>query len=224
MSNRLSKASFDLIVRYETGGREYYDKFLKHPSWPGGASGVTIGFGYDLGYEKNLDADWHEFLNEEELTRLARTIGLTGSKAKAALSGVRDIVVSWDDAAIVFDEQTLPQEIRSTLRTYPGSADKLPPDAFGALVSLIFNRGTSLDGERRREMRAIKTIIDEAPTPGTTMTLNRIAAQFRSMKRLWPNTSSDQDLYDRREDEAVLVERAAWPATNEPPLVTNGVA
>lgn len=212
MSKRISQPAFDLIVSFETGGRPYYDKLLARPSWPGGASGVTIGFGYDLGYEKGLEPDWHDYLDEDQLHRLSRTLGLTGSRAKQALSGVRDIVIPWDQAAAVFDDHTLPQEIRNTLRTYPGSADKLPPDAFGALVSLIFNRGTATDGDRRLEMRAIKTIIDESPTPATQVTLDRIAKQFRSMKRLWHNDpDSDGDLVDRREAEATLVERAQWP-------------
>lgn len=208
-TTRLSQAAFDLIVRYETGGRQYYDLKLKRPSWPGGSSGVTIGFGYDLGYEQHFESDWMGRFNSDQITRLSRTLGLTGSRAKQALSGVRDCEVPWDVGAEVFDALTLPQEIRNTLRVYPESANKLPADAFGALVSLIFNRGTSLDGDRRREMRVIQTIIDESAAPAMPATLQRISAQFLSMRRLWANDpDSDQDLYDRRGDEAKLV----WPA------------
>ena len=47
----LNKKSLDLILEFEVGGGEnYYNKFLKNPSWPGEQSGVTIGVGYDLGY------------------------------------------------------------------------------------------------------------------------------------------------------------------------------
>lgn len=207
MKQRISPAAFDLIVRFESGDRAYYDKFLKRPSWPGGASGVTIGFGYDLGYEKTLVSDWEKFLKPDQIARLARCLGLTGSKAKAALSGVRDIEIPWDWAAEVFNERTLPQEIRKTLATYPGSADNLPADAFGALVSLIFNRGTDLSGERRREMLAIKTLVNAPGSQGFRCV--EIAKQFRSMKRLWnDNKESDGDLVDRREAEAQLVEKS----------------
>ena len=35
----------------------------------------------------------------------------------------------------------------------------LPLDAQGALVSLVFNRGTSMEGDRRAEMRAIRDAV-----------------------------------------------------------------
>lgn len=208
MKQRLSQKSFDLIVRFETGGRKYYEKYLKRPTWPGGASGVTIGFGYDLGYEKNLDRDWEKFLKPDELNRLARCSGKTGKVAKQALSGVRDIVIQWDWAAEIFNENTLPQEIRKTLATFPTAAEKLPADAFGALVSLIFNRGTDLSGERRREMQQIKIILADSMRDG--LCSRRIAAQVRLMKRLWKDDLvSDGDLVDRREAEAQLIEAGA---------------
>ena len=206
MKQRLSQKAFDLIVRFETGGRQYYDKFLKRPSWPGGASGVTIGFGYDLGYEKTLDRDWSPFLEADQLDRLARCFGKTGTAAQQALSGVRDILIEWDWAAEVFNENTLPQEIRKTLATFPGSADRLPADAFGALVSLVFNRGTDLSGDRRREMQQIKVLLADDSLSQAEL-CQRIAAEFRSMKRLWTdNKESDGDLVDRREAEAKLIE------------------
>lgn len=204
MSQRIAQKAFDLIVKYETGGRAYYDKFLKHPSWPGGASGVTIGFGWDCGYEKNLARDWQAHLSPEELSALSRTLGLTGSRAKQALSGVRHIEVPWDVAAEVFDERTLPQEIRTTLEAFgQASADKLSANAFGALVSIVFNRGGGMSGDRRLEMRAIRALI-AGGAEGDELH-QAVAKQILAMRRLWPNTSSDQDLYDRRTEEARLV-------------------
>lgn len=211
MKQRISPKAFDLIVRFESGGREYYEKVLKRPTWPGGRSGVTIGFGWDCGYEQNLDRDWGQFLDAEQLRRLARCLGKTGSVARQALSGVRDIVIKWEWAEEVFNELTLPQEIRKTLSTFPGAADKLPADAFGALVSLVFNRGTDTNDHdsRRIEMRQIKLIIEAATQPAQSSTLERIAKQIRSMKRLWhDNPDSDGDLVDRREAEAKLVEES----------------
>lgn len=203
MKQRIAPKAFDLIVRYETGGRAYYDKFLKRPSWPGGASGVTLGYGYDLGYEQNLARDWQAHLSAADLTALGRTLGLTGGRAKQALSGVRHIEVPWDVAAEVFNELTLPQEIRKTLAAFPNSAEKLSANAFGALVSLVFNRGPGMNGDRRLEMRAIRSLIASDATGDALH--EAISRQFLAMRRLWPNTSSDQDLYDRRTDEADLV-------------------
>ena len=51
--SQISDKAFKLIIKYEVGGGEaYYNKYLKKPSWPGAFSGVTIGVGYDLGYNR----------------------------------------------------------------------------------------------------------------------------------------------------------------------------
>jgi GH24 family phage-related lysozyme (muramidase) len=75
-------------------------------------------------------------------------------------------------------------------------------DAQGALISLVYNRGTSMfdkPGEdRRKEMRAIR----DAVAVGD---LQEIANQLRSMERLWEGKGLD-GLIKRREDEAALVE------------------
>jgi hypothetical protein len=213
MTQRLAPAAFDLIVRFETGGREYYERvYRSRPCWPGGRSGITIGCGYDLGYEKLFATDWQSRLPLETFARLARCIGKIGSVARQSLSGVRDIEISWEAALEVFNDRTLPQEIRNTLKAFPGSADKLTANAFGALVSLIFNRGLAIDGsDRRREMLEIrKTIIaaqNSCPTRPDSNLHATIASLLRSMKRLWHNDpESDGDLVDRREAEARLVE------------------
>jgi GH24 family phage-related lysozyme (muramidase) len=119
---------------------------------------------------------------------------------------VRDIKVPWSAAEEVFNDRTLPQEIRTTLTAFPGSADKLPADAFGALVSLVFNRGGLIDdSDRRREMREIRQIISEMSL-NESNAIHEIAAQFRSMKRLWPDHHNDSDLVARREAEAEMIE------------------
>lgn len=205
---KLSQNAIDLILRFEIGGtKKYYDKFLARPSWPGGASGVTIGIGYDLGYDKNFEADWDGKLTDEQMARLKRCKGLTSQRAKAALSGVRDIIISYEDAMSVFDEFTLPVYIHQTLDAFPNS-ENLPDDAFGALVSLVFNRGPLIDNsDRRKEMKAIRNIllagnddlVDEED-------IREIAAQVKSMARLWAdNRDSDGDLHDRRIAEGDLI-------------------
>jgi peptidoglycan hydrolase-like protein with peptidoglycan-binding domain len=45
------------IAREEVGGRDYYDSSCARPAWPGGDSGVTIGVGYDLGYQTAFEDD-----------------------------------------------------------------------------------------------------------------------------------------------------------------------
>ena len=63
-------------------------------------------------------------------------------------------------------------------------------------MSLVFNRGMAMKGESRKEMLAIKGLVPDKNYPA-------IAAQLRSMKRLWDKTSG---LVGRREKEAKLVE------------------
>ena len=88
--------------------------------------------------------------------------------------------------------------------------DQLPLDAQGALVSLIYNRGTSMgkpgfqSWAQRREMRAIQADLADGVQRGD---LADTAAQLRSMKRLWEGKGFD-GLSARREAEARLVERA----------------
>ena len=199
----ISQKALDLIVRHEVGGGEvYYNKFLKRPTWPGGASGITIGIGYDCGYNSStvIRMDWVG-LCSSSLNRLASTANITGLRAKSLMPGLKDIEIPWKLAKDVFEERTLPKFIKQTIQAFPGS-ESLPEDAFGALVSLVFNRGPAIEGDRRREMREIRSIIASGKPD-----LKAIANQIRSMKRLWVGKGLD-GLLHRRNEEADLVEQA----------------
>lgn len=201
--NVLSNKAYNLILKYEVGGGEaYYNKALKRPCYPGGASGVTIGIGYDLGYNtlNQFNTDWGSVLDQKSFRRLSAHIGKKGSSAKAAIASVKDIEVDWDAASTVFKKETLPRFIKETLRAFPG-ADKLHPDAFGALVSIVFNRGASVTGSSRREMLNIRNLI-------SSKNYKAIAQEIRSMKRLWVGKGLD-GLLKRRDEEASLVESCA---------------
>jgi len=202
MPAEISDAAFKLILDYEVGGgKQYYIRRLKRPTWPGGASGVTIGIGYDLGYNspERFRADWHA-LSDETRDRLAKVCLAKGARASHLVRLVNSIEIPWDIALEVFRSSTVPRFMRMTLEAYP-DADRLPPDAFGALVSLVFNRGNSLAGDRRREMLAIRDCVENGDLKG-------IAANIRKMKRLWVGKNLD-GLLTRREAEAKLVEGAA---------------
>lgn len=200
----LSPAALKLIINHEVGGGEgYYNKALKNPCYPGGESGVTIGIGYDLGYNTSsqFKSDWGTHLSDTVYSRLAQHLGKKGSSAKSAIPSVRDIVIPWDDAFEVFKNSTIPRFVKETLRAFPG-ADKLHPDAFGALVSLVFNRGGSLSGNSRVEMLNIsKAIKGEIKTNNI---YDYIADQIISMKRLWIGKGLD-GLLRRRNEEAAMV-------------------
>ena len=191
----ISKASRDLIVEFEITSEAYYLRHYLHPEWPEGASGITIGIGYDLGYstKQRVAKDWHML---SDVKRLEAVTGFSGLKARNLLYTVKDVVVPLLDANEVFDNVTLIEEMALTVRTFPG-ADDLRPNAFGALVSLIYNRGSSLVGDRRREMRNIKALVPKKDYAG-------IAQELRDMKRIWRGTTPG--LVRRREAEAKLVE------------------
>ncbi len=197
---QLNRASLDLILSFEVGDAtgQYYNRYLIHPEWPGASSGVTWGVGYDGGYNSKavILKDWELLEGPEE--RLARTAGVTGSRAKAILPQYRDIKVPYAAATIVFNDVTLSRFWSLTRRTFPGF-DQLRPNAQGALVSLVFNRGSDLTGERRREMRRIKELVPHQDYAG-------MAGQFRSMKRIWRGTDVGDGLIRRREAEAKLME------------------
>lgn len=194
----VSQKGLQMLVRHEISSMTYYRKFLANPTWPGGGSGVTIGIGYDLGYnsETQIRKDWAGKLAELDLEKLLVVAGLKGEAAKQALKGVKSVTVPLESARSVFYESTLGRYAAATSRVYPG-ADVLFPDAQAGLLSLVYNRGTSLRGARRAEMAAIKPLVASRDYAG-------IAAQIKAMKRLWEGKGLD-GLLKRRDDEARLV-------------------
>jgi hypothetical protein len=195
---RISDTAFDLIVKYEVSSKAYYDRYLSKPTWPGLSSGVTIGVGYDLGYNTppQFHKDWAALLPSLTMKRLAATLGLKGVRASSLVKSLSDIRIPWDSAIEVFRRSTLPRFIDLTLKTYPG-AEKLHPDVLGALVSVVFNRGASTVGSRRKEMAMLK----EAVKVGDVAQIEML---IRQMKRLWVGTKF-RGLVRRRDAEADLV-------------------
>lgn len=186
------------LVKHEISSPTYYRKFLTHPVWPGGQSGITIGIGYDLGYnsERQIRSDWTGKISELAVEKLTVVSGLKGDAAKQALSGVQSVTIELQSAEAVFFQSTLPRFAASTLKTFPG-VDQLHPDAQAALLSLVYNRGTSLRGSSRREMAAIRPLVAVQDYPG-------IAEKIREMKRLWVDQGLP-GLLKRRDDEADLI-------------------
>jgi hypothetical protein len=199
----LSPNAFKLILDYEVGGGQaYYNKYLRKPCWPKGASGVTIGIGYDCGYnsESQFEKDWHGKISDSDYNRLKQTLGYKGNVASKIVGSVSDIVIPWEAALDVFNQNTVPRFISIMLRSFPG-ADQLHPDAFGALLSIVFNRGGSLTGSSRKEMANIRELVPSKD-------YKAIANEIRSMKRLWVGKGLD-GLLRRRDKEAELVEACA---------------
>ncbi|WP_035477419.1 glycoside hydrolase family protein [Aliagarivorans taiwanensis] len=195
---RLSKSGIEQIVAYEIGSPAYYDKQLQSPCWPGGQSGVTIGIGYDLGYasRSQFAEDWQPLPDAVKHT-LIKVLGLKGHKAKRQIASLRNIKIPYAVALDVFTRSSLPSYASKTLKAYPG-LDQLHPDAQVALISLVYNRGTSTKGATRTEMLNLRRCVAESD-------YSAMAKNIRSMKRLWVGKGLD-GLLKRREHEAHLIE------------------
>lgn len=179
--------------------------------WPGGGSGITLGYGSDIGADGRALDNWKGILTDAEINQLEQARGITGRDAAHIASRFRNITVTKAQAMKVFRERTLPRWIANTEKTFP-RMEELPEDARGALVSLVFNRGTDLTGERRIEMKRIRDAIKNSQAESGESEKDRInnllrfiAFQIRSMKRLWRGRGLD-GLLRRREKEAQLVE------------------
>ena len=197
----VSTRGVNQLIAFEVSSAATYERKYQRPTWPQGESGVTIGIGYDLAHQRPeaIRRDWSGLLPDTEIERLASVSGIAGALAKAALMRVANVVVPFAAARKVFYLRSLPEYAALTRRAFPG-VERLPADAQAALLSLVYNRGAALEGERRREMRAIGQLAAAGDLGG-------IAGQIRAMKRLW-DPRIVPGLIDRREKEAQLVERA----------------
>ena len=188
------------IAREEVGGRGFYDSQCTRPTWPGGASGVTIGVGYDLGYQSGFTADWSDVLTPAHMASLRAWLGVKGQAAAAGPAQLTGITIPWHAAWMAYVRRTLPQEVAATRATFRGPAP-IPPLCFGVLVSLVYNRGTAMNDTpghpgSRKEMRDIR----DAVAAGR---IADIPAALIAMKRLWPEGNG---LRTRRDREAKLFE------------------
>ncbi|WP_253380301.1 pesticin C-terminus-like muramidase [unidentified bacterial endosymbiont] len=194
---RISKKSAEFILSWEA--------YAPKPYVPGGdqSSGVTVGYGYDLGQQTTSSARelLSAYYSNAQVERLLTAIGKKGDNARAIVHGLADITITKDkalDMAMVLKQRYC----QKVVDAYP-QAINLPPDSAGAMLSLIYNRGPSLalpkpndPIDSRREMREIRDDFAQ----GNEI---KIPSRLRSMKRLWSN---QRGLIRRREGEAQLIE------------------
>lgn len=169
----------------------------------GGDSGITLGFGYDLGQVKDVQsfvADWGDYLSTATIAKLAAAVGKRGEDAATLAPSLKGITIDEETGSNHFIDVEMPRFEALTCKVFPG-VQALPLDAYGALVSLVYNRGPKMDGPRRLQMRAIRDAVPKGD-------LKAIAALLRDMKSLWKGTSIEKGMWNRREAEAKLVENA----------------
>lgn len=198
------------IASEETGGLAYYQKVTRFPHYPGVASGITIGVGYDLRYCSlaEFQNDWGNYLPNAVLQELKQDLDQKGSRLRAETLKAKGIEVPFYAAWQVFVRKTLPSFYQKTLTVYPSLAS-LPNFCPSVLVSLVYNRGPALAGKNREEMANIQRILataEQARQQGKTRAevnqlLLPVADELLEMKKYWPVTSG---LVKRRQLEANL--------------------
>ena len=209
MAATISDDAFNLIVTEEDSSEAYYTKHYEHFDWPGGASGPTIGIGYDCGYvhANEAQADWTGIVDALTINAIVSACGIQGTAAKAFVQAHgNSVTIPWNPAITEFRDRELPKWIARVQAVLPNT-DKLSPDSLGALVSLSYNRGTGGyddPGPRYTEMRAIKAHM-------AAQQFSSIPTDILGMQRLWPRGS---DLWNRRAHEAALFTKGlAVPST-----------
>lgn len=200
----ITQRSLDLIIEFEVGGKDYYNKYLTKPevpAWQTTSSGVTVAIGYDCGYnsKEQIAKDLSGIATKEEIILLQSVSGLKGKSAYYnGLPKVKyKVYFTYEEAEKLFMNKTLPSFTKQTATAFGLSPTRLHPHSNGALTSLVFNRGASMaNTDSRKEMRWIKyNIANRKDT--------NIPSDIISMKRLW-SYSSLKGLHLRRDAEAKL--------------------
>lgn len=197
----VSPGALRLLVDTEVGSPALYTRRFQRPVWPGGASGPTIGIGYDLGMQtgQNIATDWSV---HPQVDRLRAGSGMSGTRGQQATRTMQDVVTPYPMAYGVFRDRSIVKYYRITRRAFPGM-DKLGKNAQGGLISLVYNRGGTIScapNSSRYEMCVIRDVC--VPARDTAC----IASQLRAMKRVWKGSSIERGMSVRREHEAKLAE------------------
>lgn len=207
MSTEISEKAISFIINKEVVSEEYYKKHFTRPEWPKGASGITVGIGYDLGYRtrQEVQNDWAGVLPQSTIDAMKDYVGLVGQNANSYLSQARQrIDVPLEAAIKVFRERNLPQWIVLVKKALP-NFDLLHGDCKGALVSLAYNRGAGGYALQRDNQKGSFREMINIRTHMIKKEFDKIPQEFRDMKRLW-DPKSLRGLHIRRDAEAKMFE------------------
>jgi hypothetical protein len=190
----ISKESLDSILKWE----KYESKPYVPSKGKDGKSGVTLGYGYDLGHQslEQIKKDLNFYYTSSQIQRLLKAQGKRGLAAQALVNSLSDIIINKDKAyqMVMIVKKRYAED---TLKVYPDIL-KYHPHCQGAILSLVYNRYIGLKGDRRKEMKEIQ---DDLKKNG-----KKVPLFLRSMKRLW-TTKANRGLQARREDEAKIFEK-----------------
>jgi len=197
----------------EKSGFDVYNRKYRRPIVPAPEttdSGVTLGFGFDCGYNTpaEIKAAWGSILPMNDVELLCKCSGKKKFEAVGMLPSVKHIDVSSEMASLVFYTTTMSKFAKQAYKIWPEIV-KIHPVEQTVLVGLVYNRGNDTSGDRRREMKDLKLAIAKDNDA-------EMASLIRSMKRLWKNTKG---LLIRRDAEAALIELADIPIPDSDKLV-----
>lgn len=179
-ANPATQCTRDLLVRWEITSQQAYVRRYQSPIWPGGASGVTWGIGYDGGHQhaQTILREWSTHTHRE---RLATTAGIVGEPARAILPRYRDIITDWAHAIAVLEAHSIPRYRAAARRAYGRYFDRAPAHVQCALISEVYNRGEAMAGARRAERRHIRDVCLPAGDAEC------VAQQLAASCRVWAN-------------------------------------
>jgi GH24 family phage-related lysozyme (muramidase) len=208
----ISSRASDLIVACEVTSQSAYSSRYTHAIWPRGESGATIGIGYDIGYSSpdELTADWSKYIPDKDIAILAAACHKKGAAAKAILQRLHKVSIPWSIATKQFYAEAQPRYVRMTEQALPNTGE-LGEDSLGALVSLVYNRGTSfhLLGSRYQEMRNIRAHM-------AAKDFKKIPGEILSMRRIWKGRPDMRGVVIRRTAEAALFKYGLEHAKSNP--------
>lgn len=195
----ISNRAIDLTITEEITSPAYYNLKLISPVWPGGASGVTGGIGYDFGHNTpaQIADDWKYKLPDHSIQILKRVAGLRGEVAKKALTAqIKAVKIPLEPAMEVFKLRALPRYAALTVRAFPGVTELLP-DAAGAILDIVYNRGPRLNDSGSKELKEgarseMRCIAEAIPKKD----YEAMAIACDHMARLWdgiPDFEGDQE-------------------------------
>ena len=202
----VSPNAFGLIVHFEVGNQARYTARYQSVICPGGASGPTVGIGFD-GAHQTAATIRRAFAGHPAVERMATVMpGAIGpERCAAARAQLADVRVPWLTALRVFETDTLPEYVARTHRAFGPALANVTPDARGSAYATVYNRGHAMLGSRNREKRHIRDVcLPEGSEPC-------MAQQYRSMTRLWVGTPLERGLAARYEATALLA-LGQWPS------------
>lgn len=168
-----------LVVRWEVGSPAQYVRRYQGVICPGGASGPTVGIGFDLGHNTQaaIRAAWASSPHVDALASGSGVVGPDACKAwRAQHHGIR---TPYDDAIRTFTAHDWPRYSAMAERAYRRGWEGLTYPHQAALTSNGYNRGFSFLGSRRTEMRHVR----DTCVPGNNAPCT--AGQLRASCRVW---------------------------------------